>query len=146
VKDVSFRGVRKAFAILLALIGLGLTGAYLYSLFSLNFWINRDIESLSAYPWVLIKEKERTKGEKETEAEKIESELIAAHGAGRLVVELSRSDIRYNYLKSRAYVKVFLKTALPEDPAKNTQIKCLTILKRNNGVWKVESIQDLSLE
>jgi len=46
----------------------------------------------------------------------------------------------------KAYVKIFLKTAIPSDRTKTTGIKVLNVLVKRGEIWKVLSMQDLSIE
>lgn len=120
-----------------------------YRFIQFNLWISSDAGLLQPYPRVLVKDEEVVAGQETPEtqkAERIDNALVKALARDRIVLNLSRSEIRYNPLGSRAYVKIFLKTALPKDRSRNTSIKFLATLQRTNGDWKLEATQDLSIE
>ena len=123
--------------------------AILYYFVSLNLWINSDAGMLQPYQRVLMREEldlTRMDPSGDSQTRLIEKALIEANAKDRIVLNLSRSDIRLNPLRTRAYVKIFLRTAIPRDRSKTTSIKSLNVLVKKDNLWRVQSTQDISIE
>ncbi len=104
-----------------------------------NDWLYSDAKKLGPYPTVLIRDGkplEDAVDGPDREAS-INRALIESNSKERLVVHLSRSEIRYSALHQRAYVKVFLETSLPGEPDRVQRIKFLNILGRRDDTWYV---------
>jgi len=133
-----------------ALIVLLLCGAFfLYRFISLNLWISKDSGLLQPYSHVLIEDgidisDANPSSEKNTHL--IENAIIRTTTKDRIVLHLSRSDIRFNLFRSKSYVKVFLQTAIPGDHTKTTSIKFLNVLVRRKDSWRIQSTHDISIE
>jgi hypothetical protein len=113
---------------------------YLYRYISFNLWLDSDSRSLRPYEIVLVENSARAVRElPDTDLRAIENVLIEVNTANRLVVHLSRSDVRFGLLKRRAYVKVFLETGLPGEPDKVQRIKVLNVLKPVGERWQLVS-------
>jgi hypothetical protein len=121
----------------------------IYAYISLNLWISADANRLESYPRVLVRNKQvvgEYKGHSE-DIRNLEQALIRSNTAdNRIVLCLSRSDIKFNLLGTKAYVKLFLQTALPADPTQTSKVKLLNILAKRNGRWVVTGTQNLSIE
>jgi len=110
----------------------------LYRYMAFNTWLYRDARTLQPYPTVLIREgKPVSNSDGDSTADAVDEALVEANTRERLVVHLSRSDIRYGPFHRRAYVKLFLETALPGEPERVQRIKFLAVLKRSDGRWTV---------
>ena len=132
------------FALLLA---AGAFWAYCY--LSLNLWISDDAGLLQPYPRTLIVDEQSAylKNPAPDEATRqIEEAIVQANAKDRIVLNLSRSEIRYNFSKKKAYVKVYLRTAFPSDRTKTASIKILNTLIWKRNQWKVQTTQDISIE
>ena len=143
-KKKHFRMFLIPFAALLA------AGAFwAYSYFSLSLWIDDDAGILQPYPRALIVDEQPLRQKDPAPDEptrQIEEALVNSNAKDRIVLNLSRSEIRYNYSKKKAYVKVYLRTAFPSDRTKTASIKILNTLIRNKDSWKVLTTQDISIE
>lgn len=113
--------------------------AYLYRYVSFNLWLDSDSRSLRPYAIVLIENRNPIARDSAANADQqaIEEVLLQVNTANRLVVHLSRSDVRFGLFKRRAYVKVFLETALPGEPDKVQRIKVLNVLKPVGEKWQL---------
>ena len=126
-----------------ALISIGMCAAVcvfvLYRYMAFNLWLYSDARNLKPYPHELIRNGEVVAQDTDlSEGERaIEKAIVQSNTGQRLVVHLSRSDIRYGFLHRRAFVKVFLETSLPGEPDRVQRIKFLNVLERENGTWSV---------
>lgn len=126
-----------------------IVGFFIFRYVSMNLWIANDADQLKPYPRTLVENgKNLLKNEKPASERihSIEQALIISNAKDRIVINLSRSEIRFNLLGNKAYVKIFLKTAIPGDRNKTTSIKFLNILRKTRSSWKVQTAQDLSIE
>ncbi|MBN1900526.1 hypothetical protein JW926_04285 [Candidatus Sumerlaeota bacterium] len=143
------RKKKKALLILFLSLIVLVSAFIAYRFIAFNLWITSDAGVLQPYPRVLILN-EIMNHDNELILDKniagIEEAIINANSQDRIVLNLSRSDIRFNLLRTKSYVKVFLQTAIPNDRSKTTCIKFLNILTRRNDGWKVRSTQDISIE
>lgn len=112
---------------------------YLYRYVSFNLWLDSDSRSLRPYEIVLVENRNPVSRTISANADQraIEDVLVEVNTANRLVVHLSRSDVRFGLLKRRAYVKVFLETALPGEPEKVQRIKVLNVFKPAGDQWQL---------
>ncbi len=121
----------------------------LYRYIVLNQWIASDSGQLTAYRRVLIKDELplfESDPSPDSRTQMIERAIVRASARDRIVLNLSRSQIRHNLFHTKAYVKVFLKTAIPKDRSKSTSIKFLNVLVKKGDTWRVQTTQDLSIE
>jgi hypothetical protein len=126
-----------------------LTAFIIYRFVIFNLWITSDAGVLQPYPRVLIQNEGRIANSvpvSDKDVALIEEAIINANSKDRIVLNLSRSDIRFNFFKTRSYVKVFLQTAIPNDRSKTTSIKFLNILSKKSDGWRVHTTQDISIE
>lgn len=132
------------FAILLSAGAL-----WTYSYLSLNLWISDDAGILHPYSRTLIVDEQPAwikNPAPDEPTRQIEEALVLSNAKDRIVLNLSRSEIRYNFSKKKAYVKVYLRTAFPSDRAKTASIKILNTLIWIKDHWKVQTTQDISIE
>ncbi len=119
----------------------------IYRYMSFNSWMYKDARLLQPYPHVLIENGNShypTRTASET-VQEIEKTLVKANTTNRLVVHLSRSDIRFSPFRRWAYVKVFMETALPGEPDRVQRIKFLNELKRTDEGWIVVDSRTVQL-
>jgi len=138
---------RRVLLILLPLLLLALF--VLYRFINLNLWITRDAGILQPYTRVLIKDEFNvfeSDPSPDPRVQLVEKALVKANAKDRIVLNLSRSNIRYNLLRNKAYVKVYLQTAIPRDRTKTTRIKFLNVLMKKGVLWRVQKTQDISIE
>jgi len=132
--------------VIIALLG----GAFfLYRFVLFNLWISKDAGLLQSYPRILIEQGldiSDTNPISDRQAYLIEKTIIRTNTKDRIVLHLSRSDIRYNLFRTKSYVKVFLQTAIPGDRTKTTSIKFLNVLVHTRDAWRVRSTHDISIE
>lgn len=130
---------RRKAAIFLIAFCLAVFAFMLYRYMSFNMWLYSDAKSLQPYSVVLIRNGKTVKPDPAagTPADAIDQALIASNTRERLVVHLSRSDIRYGPFRRRAYVKVLLETSLPGEPQRVQRIKFLNVLTRKDHTWRV---------
>ena len=144
------RKKQRVFFVCAVLILVLLGGAFfLYRFVRFNLWISKDAGLLQSYPRILIQEGldiSDTNPISDRQARLIEKTIIRTNTKDRIVLHLSRSDIRYNPFRTKSYVKVFLQTTLPGDRTKTTSIKFLNVLVRRNDSWRVRSTHDISIE
>ncbi len=122
---------------------------FIYSYVTLNLWISADAHQLESYPRVLVKNRQIVYHDKKHDENirNLEQVLIQSNMSdNRIVLLLSRSDIKFNLLGTKAYAKLFLQTALPTDPTQTSKIKLLNILIKREGRWVVDRVQNLSIE
>jgi hypothetical protein len=119
-----------------------------YGYISFNMWLSADSKVLESYPTILVKKGSVTAEDDpwDKNIRMIDKAIIQRNSMGRLVVLLSRSEVRYNFFRTRAYVKIFLETALPNDPNRTAKVKALNVLVREQGKWHVRTIQDIAIE
>jgi hypothetical protein len=120
----------------------------LYGYVSFNIWLSEDSGALESYPTVLVRKGAvlREDDPWDKNVQMIDRAIIQRNSMGRLVVLLSRSEIRYNVFRTRAYVKIFLETSLPNDVQRTAKVKALNVLAREKGEWHVKAIQDIAIE
>jgi len=128
---------------------LGIAAFLVYNYLNFNLWVGEDAGQLQPYPRVLI-ENEQPLHLKNPASDRtvrmIEDAIVMANAKDRIVLNLSRSDIRFSLFGNKAYVKVFLRTAIPKDRARATSIKTLNILVKWKDRWRVQTTQDISIE
>lgn len=149
MKDRYWRKKIKFYLILLSALLVLLAGFIGYRFIVFNLWITVDAGVLQPYPRVLIQNESRLYSNNPVSVKKIaliEEAVIDANSKDRIVLNLSISDIRFNLFKTKAYVKVFLQTSIPDDRSRTTSIKFLNILTKRNDGWKVRTTQDISIE
>ena len=132
----------------IAVVALPLV-SFIYSYVTLNLWISADAHKLESYPHILVKDGQVVPHvqEHDESIRNLEQALIQYNTSeNRIVVILSRSNIKFNLLRTKAYVKLFLQTALPTDSTQTSKIKLLNILVRRDGQWVVDRLQNLSIE
>lgn len=143
------RGFPTSYIIIgLAVVALPLI-YFIYAYVALNLWISDDAHRLESYPTVLVLDREvvRDHLSHDEDIRNMEQALIRSNTSdNRIVLCLSRSDVKFNLLRTKAYVKLFLQTALPTDPTQTSKIKLLNILKKRDGNWVVDRTQNLSIE
>ncbi|GEM_PF-533408 len=146
------RGNRRSWKIAFVLIGIcfAIFLVTLYRYIAFNLWLESDARRLERYPRVLIEQSREIQdpalespGMEDTR--QIERALCKSGTADRLVVHLSRSDIRYDLFRRKAFVKVFLETAFPGQPDRIQRIKFLDVLARQNGKWDVIQVEELTI-
>ena len=128
---------------------LGGAAFLIYNYLSLNLWIGDDAGQLQPYPRVLIRDEQplyRNHPVPDAQTRLIEEALVEANARDRIVLNLSRSEIQFNLFHTKAYVKVYLRTAIPRDRQKTTGIKTLNILVKKDDSWRVQTTQDISIE
>jgi len=128
---------------------LGISAFLVYNYLNFNLWVGEDAGQLQPYPRVLIEDEQslhlKNPASDQT-VQLIEDAIIMANAKDRIVLNLSRSDIRFGLFGNKAYVKVFLRTAIPKDRARATSIKTLNILVKRKDKWRVQTTQDISIE
>lgn len=116
-----------------------IAGLYLYDYIRINLWIDRDAGQLEGYPVRLIEEGKEVAHSADEHEQQISRLLIAKMREGqRNVVTLSRSEIKYNLLRTRAYVKGFLETALPDRPEPRSRLKFSQRFRRASQGWQLD--------
>ena len=131
----------------LIVAALAVSGWSLASYYRFHAWITADIHSLENYPTLLIRSGERVlHPQSSPEITTIDEALIADIIADRIVVDMSRSEIRLSLLGDTAYVKVVLKTAVPKEEEKVRWAKFLTTVSREDGRWRVKSKENINVE
>lgn len=150
---------RRKTALILIGLCLAVLGTMVYRYMAFNTWMYSDAKALQPYPVVLIRDSRPVDAGRDPNAapsggattndteRSIDRALIESNTKERLVVHLSRSDIRFSALGGHAYVKVFLETSLPGEPDRVQRIKFLNVLTRENGDWRVtpEALVQLTL-
>lgn len=137
------------YILLLLGILLLLAAIIIYRFIVFNLWITSDAGALQPYPRVLIENEikiSNTEPPSNKDIALIEEAIINANSKDRIVLNLSRSDIRFNLFKTKSCVKVFLQTSIPNDRSKTTSIKFLNILAKRGSGWRVHTTQDISIE
>jgi hypothetical protein len=121
----------------LAVVALGAV-LYLYDYVSLNLWLERDAGRLQSYSVRLIENrKEVADGRDERFAQLNRLLIEEMRRERRNVVTLSRSEVKYNLFRTRACVKVFLETALPDQPDRRSRLSVICRLKSESGNWRI---------
>jgi len=129
------RGLRLALAVLVAVAAL-VAGVCGYDYITINLWIDRDAGRLENYPVQLIENQQEVTRWPSSPLAQLDRLLIEEMRRGRRnVVTLSRSDIKYNLLRTSAYVKVFLETAAPEQPQLRSPLRLICHLRRGSHGW-----------
>jgi len=144
---------RRRWKLALVLIGACavVLAIWLISNFRFDAWLYGDAGRLGPYPTVLIQNgvpvQEALRGDVAEAA--INQALVDSNTKQRLVVHLSRSEIRYSLFRRRAYVKIYLETSLPGDSDRvERSIKFLNVLTREDDTWSVVpgQVKQLSLQ
>jgi len=135
----------------LALLALGVTvllvaGLFLYDYFQINFWIERDAGRLANYPVVLIQPASDGGPVRSAPRTAIDRILLAEMTRGRNVVAMSRSEVKFNLLHTRAYVKVFLETAFPDQPERTRRLVVVCKFRLGSGGWILDETLEKTLE
>ncbi len=143
------KGLPKTYIIVgLAIVALPVI-YFIYSYVTLNLWISADAHQLESYPHILVKNRQIVYHDQKHDenTRNLEQVLIQSNMSdNRIVLLLSRSDVKFNLLGTKAYVKLFLETTLPTDPTQTSKIKLLNILVKRDGRWAVDRVQNLSIE
>ncbi|MFH0793616.1 MAG: hypothetical protein V2A74_06240 [bacterium] len=133
--------------VLLIVAALVASGASLFSYLRFHSWITADIHSLESYPTLLIRSGERVPHPQlSDQIAAIDEALIGDIIFDRIVVDMSRSEIRFSLLGDTAYAKVVLKTAVPKEEERVRRAKFLTTVSRENGRWRVKSKENINVE
>lgn len=136
-------------AILFAVIVIGFGIFWGYFFISLNIWISQTEPELEEYPTKLISERKivRSISSKNTDVSAIEQVLIEEISKDRIVMNLSRSEIRFSPFRKKAYVKVYLETAVPEkNTEKRVKVKLLETLHRRGNKWYLVRTSNLLIQ
>lgn len=129
--------LRRVCAPLLAVVVV-VGGLYLYDYITVNMWIERDAGRLEDYSVLLIENKQEVARDDSDPLGQLDRLLIEEMRRGRRnVVNASRSEIKYSLLRTRAYVKISLETALPEKPDRRARLKIVCELKRSSQGWQL---------
>lgn len=123
---------RVLFAVAAIVVLAGGLAAYDY--IRLNLWIDRDAGRLGDYPILLIEQNKEIPRKKDA-FEQIDRILIDELSSGRNVVTMSRHEIKFNILRTRAYAKVLLETAAPNEPDLRSSLKLVCEFRRGDGGW-----------
>ncbi|KPL11152.1 hypothetical protein AMJ85_04375 [candidate division BRC1 bacterium SM23_51] len=135
---------RRALAALVA-VAVVIGGLCLYDYISVNLWNARDEGRLETYPVVLIENEQEVPRSEDDRHKQLNRLLINdVRKAPRNPVNVSRSELKYNLLRTHAYVKVFLETALPDKPDRRSRLKALYKLKRSRQGWQLAREPDLT--
>jgi len=129
--------LRWVFLIPLCIV-LAVVGILVYDYMTVNLWMERDAGSLETYVVPLIENQLETDDSRNTKLGEIDRLLIEEMRRNRRnVVRASRSEIRYNLLHTRGYVKLYLETALPDQPDRRSRLRLIGTLKREGGRWRI---------
>jgi len=129
--------VRRALLAVAAVAVLA-AAAVLYDYIRINLWLESDAGRIEGYAVPLIADHKEVAPQDHGRFAAIDRLLIAEMRKGRRnVVACSRSEIKFNLLHTRAYVKVFLETALPDQPEHRARLKIICVLKRNGPTWRL---------
>lgn len=124
-------------------------GWWLYCYININLWIHTNPPELQAFPRKLITERQTNPLEEELDPHisAIESVLIREVTRDRIVLNLSRSDVVFTPFHRKAYVKVYLETAVPEkNNDKKVRVKLLEVLSRKGNTWRLVSTANLLIQ
>ena len=131
------RPLRRVLLVVLALVVL-IAGLSLYDYIRINLWIDRDAGRLEGYPVRLVengKEVPRPTGDREAQINRLLIDKMREND--RNVVTLSRSEIKYNLLRTHAHVKLVLETALPDQPEPRSRLRVRQSLRRTGSGWQL---------
>ncbi|MCX7765251.1 MAG: hypothetical protein N2246_00885 [Candidatus Sumerlaeia bacterium] len=122
----------------------------IYHVVTLNLWIHQTPAELEAYPFQLIVERQRAGQSEQSQNSTIadiEEVLVQQLTQDRIVINLSRSEIKFGLLGRKAYVKVYMETAVPEKPEeKRVRVKLLEVLRFHRGRWQLVSTYNLLIQ
>jgi len=121
----------------------------LYYHFSLNFWIHDVNPELEHYSHKLISNGTfvRVPEKKNKQIARIDRILVNEMTKDRIVINLSRSEIRFSPLGRKCYAKVYLETAVPDNiDEKRVRVKFLAIFKRRDGQWRLVTASNLLVQ
>lgn len=149
-----WQGKRRGLLFYLLVLGAFISGCVvsivIYHAVTLNLWIHQTPAELEAYPFQLIVERQRTipgESSKNATISAIEELLVQHLTQDRIVINLSRSEIKFGLLGRKAYVKVYMETAVPEKPeAKRVRVKLLEVLRYHRGRWQLVSTYNLLIQ
>lgn len=110
----------------------------LWRFVAFNLWAEEDAARLEPYPVVLVETADE-------QLSGIDRAVIEYNSYGRLVVHLSRGEVRYSLTRRRAWVKVYLETRHPADAEAVQRIKLLNTLDLRDGQWRVTSADWLTI-
>jgi len=111
---------------------------YAYDYLNINLWMERDAGSLEDYPVRLVENQQEVAGTDRGQFAELNRSLIEQMRENRRnVVTVSRSEIKCNVLRTRAYVKVFLETALPDQPDRRSRLRVICPLKYDGRQWRI---------
>jgi hypothetical protein len=128
---------RWALMVLSAVVVAGVA-VYFYDYVSMNLWLEGDAGRLQNYSVHLIENQKEVADNPDHRFKQIDRLLIEEMRRDRRnVVTLSRSEIKCNLLRTRACVKVFLETALPDQPDRRSRLSIICELKRNAKGWRM---------
>jgi hypothetical protein len=123
--------------------------AWAYYIISLNIWIHNTPPELDNYAHPLIIERENTTHvtEQDDDVTNIERVIIREIRKDRIVINLSRDGVRFSPFRRKAYVKIYLETAVPEKNGdKRVRVKLLHQLRRRDGQWYLASTSNLLIQ
>ncbi len=124
-------------------------GFFIFRYVSFNLWITADVGKLHTYDCVLVENGKHVfldRPDPQPSNDAIDRILVETHGRDRIVIHMSRSEIRFNLTRRRAFTKVFLQTAIPDDRSRSTRINFLAILQCKGSTWRSLATQDITIE
>ena len=124
-------------------------GWCLYRYIDINLWIHTNPPELQAFPQKLITDRQTYSipDQQDPDISAIESVLIREITKDRIVLNLSRSDVIFTPFRRKAYVKVYLETAVPEkNNNKKVRVKLLEVLSRKGNTWHLISTGNLLIQ
>ena len=131
--------------IVLVLLAIAVLGLRVYDYVRVNLWISRDAGQFGDYPVQLVRDKEIVLPD--GDHAELDKRIVEELSRNRNVVNLSRLEIKKNLLGTRAYAKVLLETAAPDNSEVRSTLKLVCIFRRSNGAWKlVDSPREITLE
>jgi hypothetical protein len=132
--------------IVLVLLAVAVLGLRAYDYVRINLWISRDAGQFGDYPVQLVRDKEIVIPEAGRHTD-LDKRIVEELSRNRNVVNLSRLEIKENLLGTRAYAKVLLETAAPDNSEVRSTLKLVCIFRRNNGAWTLaEPPREITLE
>jgi hypothetical protein len=136
--NASTRRAPRRILVVVVVLLLIVAGLYAYDYMAINLWTGGDAGRLEDYPVQLIIDGEDAPPNADPKLAKIDRFLIREMRAGgRHVVGGSRSELKYNLLHTRCYVKIVIETALPGQPDRRARLKALYSLRRSGNGWQL---------
>lgn len=136
---------RKHLLVLLLVVG-GLAAAVslaaLYRQNAFDRWVKESGGKLTPFATALLKDGKAVDPLPEPT---IDTSLLAKMTEGRLALELTRGEYRYDLFGKEVWVKTHLVTAVPGNSAGQTRLSSLIHLENEHGTWQVIEVQDLAL-